>query len=46
MIKIDAETQFKKSLMAQSISEGRMDQKPIFNFVQPNLVISEFITNA
>ena len=37
---IDVETQFWKkikSLVAWSISEGRMDQKQIINFVRPNL---------
>ena len=38
--KIDVETQFRKkvkikSLVAWSISEGRVDQKQIFNFVRP-----------
>ena len=40
--KIDVETQFSKklkikSLVAWSISEGRVDQKQIINFVRPKL---------
>ena len=40
--KIDAETQFLKikSLVAWLISEGRVDQKQIINFVQPNSTTS------